>query len=185
MTARIAPAIAPFSEEVQAWINRTMPAGVAPLALFTTLARDERLFKKIFAGGLIDRGHLTLRQREIVIDRTTALCHSEYEWGVHVSFFANRVGLTEEQLASVVHGDAEDTCWNDGERLLIRMCDELHRTCSVSDRLWTELRAEHSEQAMLELLMVAGFYRTISYLTNALELPLEAFGARFPPKKIP
>jgi len=184
MTARIAPAIAPFGEEVQAWLDRTMPAGVAPLALFTTLARDERLFKKIFAGGLIDRGHLTLRQREIVIARTTALCHSEYEWGVYVSFFANRVGLNEEQLGSLVHGDAEDTCWNAGERVLIRMCDELHRTCSVSDQLWTELRAEHSEQAMLELLMLAGFYRTISYLTNALELPLEAFGARFPPKNM-
>jgi alkylhydroperoxidase family enzyme len=100
-----------------------------------------------------------------------------------VSFFANRVGLTEEHLRSLVHGDAEDTGWNDGERLLIRMCDELHKTCSVSDELWTELRAEHSEQAMLELLMLAGFYRTISYLTNALKLPLEAFGARFPPKK--
>lgn len=61
------------------------------------------------------------------------------------------------------------------------MCDELHRTCSLSDRLWTELRREYSEEAVLELLMVAGFYRTISYLTNALRLPLEAFGTRFPP----
>jgi alkylhydroperoxidase family enzyme len=129
---------------------------------------------------LIDRGHLALRQREIVIDRTTALCHSEYEWGVHVAFFAHRVALADEHLRSLVHGDAEDTCWNAGERLLIRMCDELHRTCSLSDRLWTELRQEHSEQAMLELLMLAGFYRTISYLTNALQLPLESFGARFP-----
>ena len=184
MTARIEPAVPPFSEEVQTWLNRTMPPGVAPLVLFTTLAKDERLFKKIFAGGLIDRGHLTLRQREIVIDRTTALCRSEYEWGVHVSFFAGRVGLTEEDLRSLVHGDAEDTCWNEGERLLIRMCDELHRTCSLSDQLWTELRQEHSEQAMLELLMLAGFYRTISYLTNALNLPLEAFGTRFPPQNL-
>jgi alkylhydroperoxidase family enzyme len=182
MTARIAPAIAPFSEEIQSRLDRTRPAGVAPLMLFRTLARDERLFKKIFAGGLTDRGHLTLRQREIVIDRTTALCRSEYEWGVHVSFFAKRVGLTEAHLRSLVHGDAEDPCWNDGERLLIRMCDELYRTCSLSDQLWTELRVEHSEEAILELLMLAGFYRTISYLTNALKLPLEAFGARFPPQ---
>ena len=180
MTARIAPAIAPFSEEVQGWLDRNMPAGVAPLMLFTTLARDERLFKKIFAGGLIDRGHLTLRQREIVIDRTTALCDCEYEWGVHVSFFAKRVGLTEAHLHSLVHGEAEDPCWNGGERLLIRMCDELHGTCSLSDQLWTELRVEYSEEAILELLMLAGYYRTISYLANALALPLEAFGARFP-----
>jgi hypothetical protein len=32
---------------------------------------------------------------------------------------------------------------------------------------------------MLELLMLAGFYRTISYLTNALRLPLEPGAARF------
>jgi hypothetical protein len=60
------------------------------------------------------------------------------------------------------------------------MCDELHETCSLSDSLWTGLRNEYSEEAMLELLMLAGYYRTISYLTNALKLPLEAFGARFP-----
>ena len=28
--------------------------------------------------------------------------------------------------------------------------------------------------------LLAGYYRTVSYLTNALRLPLEAFGARFP-----
>ncbi len=180
MTARMAPASAPFSDEVQGWLDRTLPAGVAPLVLFTTLARDERLFRKIFAGGLIDRGHLTLRQREIVIDRTTALCGCEYEWGVHVSFFAKRVGLSEAQLYSLVHGDADDPCWDGGERLLIRMCDEHYRTCSLSDPLWTQLRAQYSEEAMLELLMLAGYYRTISYLANALTLPLEPFGARFP-----
>ena len=28
---------------------------------------------------------------------------------------------------------------------------------------------------MLELLLLAGFYRTVSYLTNALRLPLEPY----------
>lgn len=32
---------------------------------------------------------------------------------------------------------------------------------------------------MLELLMLAGFYRTVSCLTNALRLPLEADAATF------
>jgi alkylhydroperoxidase family enzyme len=181
MTARIAPAVPPFSPEIQSALDRTMPAGIAPLVLFTTLARDERLFKKIFAGGLIDRGNVSLRTREIVIDRTTALCRSEYEWGVHVSLFATRVGLGEDQLRSLVHGVAEDECWPGAERLLIRMCDELFHECTVSDRLWADLRLEYSDEALMELLMLAGFYRTISYLTNALRLPLETFAARFPP----
>jgi alkylhydroperoxidase family enzyme len=182
MAARIPAAEPPFSEQVQGWLSRTLPAGRDPLVLFTTLARDERLFQRFFSGGLLDRGHLTLRQREIVIDRTTALCRSEYEWGIHVSFFAKRVGFSDEQLHSLVHGDADDPCWSQGEKLLLRLCDELHQGCSVSDELWSALRAEHAEEAMLELLMVAGFYRTVSYLTNALQLPLEPDGAHFPPQ---
>lgn len=180
MTARIEAAQAPFTKPVQEWLDRTMPKGRAPFVLFTTLARDERLFLRFFSGGLLDRGHLTLRQREIVIDRTTALCRSEYEWGIHVALFGQRVGFTAEQLHSLAHGDAEDPCWSSEEGLLLRLCDELHFECSVSDSLWAQLRHAHAEESLLELLLLAGFYRTVSYLTNALRLPLEPDGARFP-----
>jgi alkylhydroperoxidase family enzyme len=178
--ARIAPASPPFPPEVQAALDRTMPPGMPPLVLFTTLARDPRLFGKFFAGGLLDRGHLTLRQRELVIHRTTALNRSEYEWGVHAALFAARVQLTPEQLHSTVHGSPDDGCWSDEDRVLLRLCDALHATSTLDDALWSALRARFSDQAMLELLLLAGFYRTASYLTNALQLPLEANAARFP-----
>jgi len=180
LPARIAPARPPFEPEVQAWLDRTMPAGKPPLALFTTLARDTRLFVKFFSAGLLDRGHLTLRQREVVIHRTSALCGSEYEWGVHAAAFAKHVKLTPEQLHATVHGDAQAPCWSDEDRLLIRLCDALHAGCTVDDALWRALRERFSEEAMLELLMLAGFYRTVGYLTNALRLPLETDAARFP-----
>jgi alkylhydroperoxidase family enzyme len=64
---------------------------------------------------------------------------------------------------------------------LLRLCDALHSTCTVDDELWDGLRSQFSEPAMLELLMLAGFYRTVSYLTNALRLPHEADAERFPP----
>ena len=70
-----------------------MPPGVPPLVLFRTMARSPRVFAKMFAGGLLDKGPLSLRQREIVIDRTTARLGCEYEWGVHIAFFAERVGF--------------------------------------------------------------------------------------------
>ena len=94
MPLRIEPAVPPFEPEVAEVIDRTM-RGRPPLRLFATLARDPRLCKKFFAGGLLDRGNLTLRQREIVIDRTTARCRSEYEWGVHVALFAKPAETTE------------------------------------------------------------------------------------------
>jgi alkylhydroperoxidase family enzyme len=179
--ARISPAQPPFVPEVQAWLDRTMPPGQPPLLLFTTLARDTRLFNKFFSAGLLDRGHLTLRQRELVIHRTTALCRSQYEWGVHVAIFSAKVKLTPEQLHATVHGGDTEACWSDEDRVLIRLCDALHTSCTLDDALWHSLRERFSDEAMLELLMLAGFYRTVSYLTNALRLPLEASAARFPP----
>ena len=173
MTARIAPASAPYAPDIQAWLDRTMPPGQPPLVLFTTLARDPRLFTKFFGAGLLDRGHLTLRQREIVIHRTTALCRSEYEWGVHVALFAARVGFDAAQLRSLASGNADDLGWAEDERALLRLCDTLHRDCTLDDVLWQQLKQHFSDEAMLELLMLAGFYRTVSYLTNALRLPLE------------
>jgi alkylhydroperoxidase family enzyme len=183
MPARIEPARPPFSETIQSQLDSLMPEGVPPLVLFTTLARDERLFARFMGGGLLDRGHLTLRQREIVIDRVTAQNGSEYEWGVHVAFFAERAGLTEEQLHSLVNGGPQDDCWTEEERLLLQLCDELHKTATVSDNLWRVLAREFSDEALLELFLLAGFYRTVSYLTNALRLPPESFAARFPPPR--
>lgn len=179
MTARIQPATPPFDQEAGEIIHRTMK-GQPPLHLFSTLARDPRLARKFFAGGLLDKGHLTLRQRELIIDRTTALCGSEYEWGVHVSAFAEKAGLTAEQTYSTVRGSAEDACWSEEDRLLVRLCDALHHDCDVDDALWHALSAKFDENTLMEMLMLAGFYRTVSYLTNAVRMPLESTGARFP-----
>ena len=133
MTTRISPAQPPFPAEIQERFDRLMPKGMAPLVLFTTLARDKRLFQKFMAGGLLDPGHLTLRQREIVIDRVTALCGSEYEWGVHIAFFAKRAGLDENQVASTAKGGKDDPVWSDEDRALLAACDQLHRNCDIDD----------------------------------------------------
>ena len=173
-TPRIAPADPPYPAEIQARFDALMPPGTPPLLLFRALARDQRLFQRFMGAGLLDKGHLTLRQREIVIDRVTARCGSQYEWGVHIAIFAKRAGLDEVQQRSLVRGGPDDACWSAEDALLIRFCDALHADCDLDDALWTELRAQFSEEAMLELLLLAGFYRTVSYLTNALRLPLES-----------
>ena len=179
MSARITPIQPPYEAQLQAQFDALM-RGKPPLRLFTTLARDPRLFEKFLSGSLLDRGNLTLRQREIVIDRTTALCGSEYEWGVHVATFGTKAGFDAEQLHSLVRGSADDEVWPEDERDLLRLCDALHRDCDIDDALWLALRTRFSEAAMLELLLLAGFYRTVSYLTNALRLPFEDGAARFP-----
>src|SRR5262245_17999810 len=135
-TPRVEPVAPPFPAELQAVLDKIMPPGVPPLTLFTTLARVPRTYERFRAGSLLDRGPLSLRHREIVIDRTCARCGCAYEWGVHVAFFAERVAFTPEQVHATVHGDAGDPAWSGEERLLIRLVDELHDTATISDDLW-------------------------------------------------
>lgn len=97
-----------------------------------------------------------------------------------MALFRDRAGLTEEQVYSLVHGQPGDVCWSVAEQVLIEMCDELHREVSLTDELWNQLRSHFSEQAILELLLLSGHYRTVSYLTNALRLPLEPYSATYP-----
>lgn len=178
MNTRITPLEPPYPEPVQAALDRIMPAGVPPLALFRALARNERVFLRLMAGGLLDRGSIGLREREIVIDRACARCGSEYEWGVHVAFFAERVGLTAEQVAATAGGDP--AAFPERERLLLRLVDALHDDAQVDDPLWAALRAHFTEEQLVELVALAGFYHLISFVTNALRIPLEPYGARFP-----
>ncbi|MFC6010274.1 carboxymuconolactone decarboxylase family protein [Nocardia lasii] len=177
-SARMAAADTELDPDITAAMDAVM-RGRPPLLLFTTLARDKRLFFKFFSGGLLDRGHLTLRQREIVIDRTTALCGAEYEWGVHIRGFAAAANLTNAQITSLVHGDAEDDCWTDEDAVLLRTADALHTNATLDDDTWTELARSFSDEAILEILLLAGFYRTTSYLVNSLKLPLEPGSAKF------
>ena len=178
--ARIAPLEPPYAPSVQAALDRIMPSGVPPLALFRTLAVNERVFLRVMAGGLLDRGSISLREREIVIDRTCARCGSEYEWGVHVAFFAERVGLTAAQVAATCAPEPEADAFPDRERLLIRLVDALHDRARVDDALWAALRAHWTEAQLIELIALAGFYHLISFVTNALRIPPEPYGARFP-----
>ncbi|HBM88840.1 MAG: carboxymuconolactone decarboxylase family protein [Parvibaculaceae bacterium] len=179
MTAspRITPATAPYDDAIQAQFDRLMPPGIDPLVLFRTLANDTRLFSRFMGAGLLDKGHLSLRERELAIDRTCAQTGCAYEWGVHIAFFKDQVSLTDEEIDALATKTPEAGPWNDHEVLILKLMDALHQTSRVEDALWVELRSEFEEMQLLELIMLAGFYHTVAYLCNGLDLPLESYGA--------
>lgn len=180
---RIAPAAPPYAPDVAAQLDRMMPAGAPPIALFRTFVRNLPTAEAMGGWGaheLSRRLSLPLRWREIVIDRTCARCGCEYEWGVHVAFFADRVGLTPTQVTSLTHGGADDPCWTDPvERLLVRAIDELHDGSDIGDDLWASL-AEHLDDAqLLDLLLLCGWYHAISFAARAARVDLEPGAPRF------
>lgn len=180
MTPRMEPAKPPFSDHVSQTLQRLMPPGVPPLTLFTTIARSERAFQRFMAAGLLDKGPISLREREIMIDRTCARTGSEYEWGVHIALFAEKAELSKEQAAATKSAQASSPHWSPREQLIVRLADELHDTSTIGDDLWAKLEAEFAAEQILEFILLAGFYHSVAYLTNGLRLPLETYAARFP-----
>src|SRR6202158_5019289 len=120
--SRIAPLEPPYAPDVQQQFDRIM-RGAPPLALFRVVAGNARAWEKFRAGSLLDKGPFSLREREIVIDRTCALAGCEYEWGVHVATFAAAAPLTDEQVRATVCGAADAPCWSASEQGLIAAGD--------------------------------------------------------------
>jgi alkylhydroperoxidase family enzyme len=176
---RIAPLQAPYAPEIQQQFDRIM-RGAPPLTLFRVMAGHVRAWEKFRGASLLDRGPLSLREREIVIDRTCALTGCEYEWGVHVAAFAQAARLTEEQIRATVLGEADAPCWPEAEQALIAAVDALHDRATLGDAEFNALSVHYDDAKILEIIQLCGFYRTVSYLANALALPLEETAARFP-----
>ena len=177
--SRIAPLEPPYDQEIAQQFDAIM-RGAPPLMLFRVIAGHARAWEKFRAGSLLDRGPLTLREREIVIDRTCARTGCEYEWGVHVATFAEAAHLTDEQVRATVLEGADAPCWSESEQALIAAVDALHIRATLDDAEFKALSAHYGDAKILEVLLLCGFYRTVSYLANGLNLPLEANAARFP-----
>jgi alkylhydroperoxidase family enzyme len=177
--SRIAPIAPPYAPALQEQFERIM-RGAPPLLLFRVIASQSRAWQKFTAGSLLDRGPLSLREREIVIDRTCALTRCEYEWGVHVATFAKAAPLNEEEIRATVRGNADDPCWSSAEAALIATVDALHHRATLSEAEFAALKAHYDEAKILEIMLLCGFYRTVSYIANGLALPLEENVARFP-----
>lgn len=183
MTPRIEPLGPPYAPDVEQQLSAMMPPGVPPLLLFRTFAKNQPMTAALMAWGGYELSpdlSLTLRDREIVIDRVCARCHCEYEWGVHVAFFAGRAELTDAQITSLTHGAPADPCWTDErDRLLIAAVDELHDTGTVGAALFRRLDAAFDEAEMLDLFLLAGWYHAISYCANGAGVELEEGAPRF------
>ena len=168
MTARIAPLDPPYEPEIENYLVKITPPGIEPLKLFRTLAVHYDLASRMrpLGAGLLAHPTIEPRERELIILRTCALSGADYEWGVHAAFFKE---LSREEIEAT----ASDAEWSASDALLIALADELHTTGTLSDDVWALLAEHWSEPQLIELIVLAGWYKTISYVVNALRIEPE------------
>lgn len=95
--------------------------------------------------------------------------------------FGTPLGLTDEQLASTVHGSADDGNWAAPGAAAFRLADELHDSSRISDDLFAELATHFTPDQILELAIVAGWYHTIAFVIGTARVENEEWAPRFPP----
>ena len=146
--------------------------GERPLNIFRTLGRNKPLYKGFLGlgGHLLGGTGLPAREREIVILRTGFRCRSEYEFGQHTRI-GRDAGLTDDEIAALA--DVGTVVWNDVDQALLDLVDELCADDVVGDATWERLSARWSDEQLLELLVLAGYYRLVSGLLNSAGVALE------------
>lgn len=170
----------PFSPEVKEAFKRYPKRGNYVIGLFRVFANSLRLLNKGFVNLLDKESPLSIMEREIIILRVSANNNCEYEWGVHVSAFAEYAKLSAEQVKATVVHDHEATCWNERQGLLIQSIDELCDKGRIQAETLDRFRKTWDLEQQLEILTLAGSYHTIAFIANSAELPLEEFATRFP-----
>lgn len=149
--------------------------------VMTTLARARRLFLPWlwFASRLMPNGTIPPREAELVILRVAALCDSEYE-RFHHTHLGKQAGLSEAVVAWTADPAATTTAPPaDGSidpgraTLLVRACDELVETHTISDPTWDGLGAHYRDDQLIELCMLVGQYAMLAGTLNAVGVQIE------------
>ena len=94
-----------------------------------------------------------------------------YEFGQH-TVIGKRCGLTDDEIVALTKSP-HDHDWSSDDRALIALADDLHADDCVSDGTWLALADRWSEAELVELLIVAGFYRLVSGFLNSAGVQLD------------
>ena len=123
------------------------------------------------------RGVLTGADRELAILAAGREVEAPYEWVAH-----EPLGLqegTRPEAIAVVRDRLPTTDLSKREAILVDVVRALFREHRLSDKLYARAEAELGRQALVEVVVLAGYYGLIGFVLNAFEADLPA-GATSP-----
>ncbi|MEO9634097.1 MAG: carboxymuconolactone decarboxylase family protein [Parasphingorhabdus sp.] len=180
MSNILTPFMPPYSPALSEVMKQYPEQDGYLLRLFRVFANSVRFAKKGVPNLLDKDSPLSLREREIVILRTTANNECEYEWGVHVAVFASAAGFTKEQIAATKNSNSDTPVWNEKEQILLAVIDDLSHSGTIRDDNLAGFQQYWKKDEQLEIFALCGTYHTVSFVANGARVALEDFAVRFP-----
>lgn len=143
-----------------------------PISLFALLAHSEPALADLRGATARALQATTLdgRMREVLILRVLALIGAEAERQVHVSLFAEKVGLTHGMLAALASTDptGPTTALTPDDQLMIRLAAALCDSGRLDDATWSALEQRLGLTGAIEAVFVGAQYVKVGVMNNAL-----------------
>lgn len=107
---------------------------------------------------------IPLRDKEVLILRTSTLCGESYELAHHL-FIARQAGMTDAEIE-------EAKCGGSGlapfEQALARAAEELVRNHRITDATWAVLAGRYTNSQLIELVFMVANYTLLAMVNNSL-----------------
>jgi alkylhydroperoxidase family enzyme len=121
---------------------------------------------------LLFHNKVASRARELVILRIGWHTGSEYVFCQHVRF-SRELGIPDEEILGV-RDPQRCHAYSKTDRAVLHLADELHEHAEVTRSTWTELEKAFAHDELVELLLIAGFWRMAAGFIKSAKIPLDA-----------
>jgi 4-carboxymuconolactone decarboxylase len=146
--------------------------GGRDLNIFRVMMNHPNLTRRwtVFAGHVLRKQTLPVRERELLILRIGWLNQAEYEWAQHVEI-AKRAGISDAEIERIKQGPRGG--WSAHDSALLQAVDDLFEGSVISDQTWTALAEKYSTEQMMDLVFTIGQYNLVSWALNSFGVPLD------------
>jgi len=150
------------------------------LNLHRAIARSPNSLRNFLRLGnsLLLYGRLAPNLREIAILCIARITGADYEWAHHVPI-AKQAGVTEAQIEGIADW-RNAAVYNATERAVLDYVEAAINR-DVSDKVFDAVRSQLSEEDVIELTLVCGFWGMVACILLALKIDLEPASQKYLP----
>lgn len=168
--SRIKPIDAELNDPLKSEMEKIFPLPVASPILYRTVAKNESLFidlirmKLLGPRGLLDRGQIKSRLRELTILRTCVASKNWYEFNLHITTISEMMGLSKTQIEDIRSDKPDPSLWEPSDIALMKLIDSLVARIEVDDDLFNSVSKYFNESDLIELVMLTGLYVSVAMI---------------------
>jgi AhpD family alkylhydroperoxidase len=154
--------------------------GRETLNIHRAIARSSNSLRNFLRLGnsLLLYGQLAPTLRELAILRIAQITGADYEWAHHVPI-AKQAGVSDAQMQALADWRAAPD-FNATDRAVLAYV-EAAMACNIDDDVFESVRSQLSEEEVVELTLVCGYWSMVACVLTSLKIDVEPSSQKYLP----